>query len=118
MNEEQNFQEKEFHPFASELKKVADNLKPKQEEQAEPTQVDKLAEKINPTPTEEPKAEKTVSAAEESPKEAEPTEELKEPEFNFGEPDSTTEESTQPPVELLKKIGSALDFGDLKDESE
>lgn len=118
MNEEQIFQEKEFHPFASELKKVADSLKPKEEPKAEPTEVDKLAEKINPTPEEEPKAEKTVSAAEEPQKEAEPTEELKEPEFNFGEPDSTTEESKQPPVELLKKIGSALDFGDLKDESE
>lgn len=118
MNEEQIFQEKEFHPFASELKKVADSLKPKEEPTPEePTQVDKLAEKINPTPQEEPKVE-AVSPTAEPQKEAEPTEELKEPEFSFGEPDSTPEQSTQAPVELLKKIGGALDFGDLKDESE
>lgn len=117
MNEEQILQEKEFHPFASELKKVADSFKPKEEEVKAESPVENLAEKINPTPKEEPKTE-AVPAAKEDQKEAEPTEELKEPEFSFGEPDSTPEQSTQAPVELLKKIGGALEFGDLKDESE
>jgi hypothetical protein len=117
MNEEQILQEKEFHPFASELKKVADSFKPKEEEVKAESPLENLAEKINPTPKEEPKTE-AVPAAKEDQKEAEPTEELKEPEFNFGEPDSTPEPSTQAPVELLKKIGGALEFGDLKDESD
>lgn len=107
---------KEFHPMAAELKKAAESLKPKEEAPSNPfTDVNAAAEKINPTPVEETKAE-AVPVAQEAPKEAEPTEDLKEPEFDFGEPDEPTQSSQS--VDVFKKLGGALEFGEVKDESE
>lgn len=105
---------KEFHPLADQLKKATEGLKPQEEAAPEPAKAEEEP-KINLETAEDPKAE-AVPQAKETPKEPEQTE-LNEPEFSFGDPE-TKDEVSAPPTELLKKIGGALDFGDLKDEQE
>lgn len=111
--EDQVIEQKEFHPFANELKKATEALKPKVTEEPA-NQTDQLVEKINQETKEEPKVE-AVSTTEEKPKEPEPAEALSEPEFSFGEPEA---KEVSQPTDVFKKIGSALEFGELKDESE
>lgn len=109
----ENVEQKEFHPLAEQLKKSVEGFK-KEEKAPEPAKTE-AEPKINLETKEEPKAE-AVPTTEEKPKETEQTE-LNEPEFSFGDPEAK-EEAVAPPTELLKKIGGALDFGDLKDEQE
>ena len=102
--------------MAAELKKAADNLKPKEETPSNPfTDVNAVVDKINPQPKEQPKAE-AVPTTEEAPKEPEPVDELSEPEFSLDELE--TPEQTSQPVDIFKKLGGALEFGEIKDESE
>jgi hypothetical protein len=114
--EDQIIEPKEFHPMADQLKKVAETFKKEPEVKQETEAKAEVVEDKTPVSEESPKAE-AVPAQEETDDKKEKSDDLNEPEFSFGEPEAQSE-STPTPADYLKKIGGALDFGELKDEQE
>lgn len=112
--ENQEVEQKEFHPFAEQLKKATESFKKEPEVKTEAKA--EVVENKAPESTESPKDE-AVPVETETKETTEKKEELNEPEFSFGEPENTTE-SAPSSTDYLKKIGGALDFGELKSEEE
>ena len=112
--EDQIVEQKEFHPFAEQLKKATESFKKEPEANTEAKA--EVVENKAPESTESPKDE-AVPVEAETKETTEKKEELNEPEFSFGEPEDTTE-STPSSTDYLEKIGGALDFGELKSEEE
>lgn len=112
--EDQVVEQKEFHPLAEQLKKVTETFKKEPEVKAE-AKAEPVEDKA-PESTESPKVE-AVPDETETKETTEQKEELNEPEFSFGDPENTTE-SAPSSTDYLKKIGGALDFGELKNEEE
>lgn len=112
--ENQEVEQKEFHPLAEQLKKATESFKKEPEAKTEAKA--EVVENKAPESEESPKVE-AVPDETETKETTEKKEELNEPEFSFGEPEDT-KESAPSPTDYLKKIGGALEFGELKSEEE